>query len=81
MSLFESRLLAEGLRAVEGDSPSVSTCVDKSSESDFESLLLKRAQQRDQALQISVLFSHFKRVVKNCYALLSLLLFMPAMIP
>lgn len=76
MTLFESRLVAEGLRAIEGESPTLSACLDKSNGSNFESLLLERAKQQDQKLQISVRFAHFKKITKNLYSLLALLLFM-----
>ncbi|MCP4323258.1 MAG: DUF2868 domain-containing protein [Psychromonas sp.] len=75
MSLFESRLLAEGVRAVEGESPILSTITPKSQVSSFESLLLLRAQHDKNSAYISALFSHFNKVSKNLYTILALLLF------
>lgn len=75
MKLFESRLLAEGVRAIEGHSPTLSTCAQKAKEQSFETLLLARAQEKDQKLEISVLFTHFKKVISNVYLLLALLVF------
>ncbi|WP_022940356.1 DUF2868 domain-containing protein [Psychromonas hadalis] len=76
MTLFESRLLAEGLRAIEGESPTLSTCITENNGSGFETLLLDRAKLHDKKLQISIRFTHFKKITKNLYTLLALLLFM-----
>lgn len=73
MSLFQQRLLAEGVRAAEGDYPASTPILNKA-ESSFELLLLDRAKQLDSELQISALFTHFKVLTKNLFALLSVLL-------
>jgi hypothetical protein len=74
LSLFQQRLLAEGVRAAEGDYPALSTPILNKAETRFELLLLERAKQLDQTLQISALFTHFKRLTNNLFALLSVLL-------
>jgi hypothetical protein len=74
LSLFQQRLLAEGVRAAEGDYPALSAPPLSNADADFELLLLDRAKQLDQELQISVLFTHFKALTKNVFILLSLLL-------
>ena len=75
MDLFEQRLLAEGIRAIEGDSPALSTPASAKPTVAFEERLLQRAVALDSQLQISPLFSHFKGLTKNLFSLLSLLLF------
>ena len=65
MSQFESRLLAEGVRTIEGASPELLTYTNQSSEKSFEGLVLDRANQQDPQLQVSPLFSHFKKLTKN----------------
>jgi hypothetical protein len=75
LSLFQQRLLAEGVRAAEGDYPVLSAPILNKAESSFELLLLDRAEQLDQKLQISALFNHFKGLTKNLFVLLSVLLF------
>jgi len=74
LSLFQQRLLAEGVRAAEGDYPALSTPILNNTDASFELLLLERAKQLDQELQISALFSHFKVLTKTLFALLSVLL-------
>lgn len=74
MSLFQQRLLAEGVRAAEGDFPALPTTTFNKASARFELLLLERAAQLDQQLQISALFSHFKVLTKNLFALLAVLL-------
>ncbi|ABM05178.1 conserved hypothetical protein [Psychromonas ingrahamii 37] len=74
MSLFQQRLLAEGVRTVESDYPALSAPILNKAEASFELLLLDRAKQLDQALQISTLFTHFKALTNNLFALLSVLL-------
>lgn len=73
MSLFQQRLLAEGVRAAEGDYPALFSPALNKAEASFELLLLDRAQQLDQKLQISTLFSHFKRLTNTLFVLLSML--------
>lgn len=80
MSLFESRLLAEGLRAVEGASPTRSTFSGNTQGSSFESLLLKRAKRDQNRLLISAQFIHFDKVTQNLFRLLALLVFVFAAI-
>jgi len=74
LSLFQQRLLAEGVRAAEGDYPALTTPILNKAETGFEPLLLERAKQLDQGLQISALFSHFKLLTKTLFALVSVLL-------
>jgi len=76
LSQFESRLLAEGVRTIEGASPEQLTHTNKSNEKSFEALVLDRANQKDHQLQISSLFSHFKKLTKNFYRLFACLLFL-----
>jgi len=76
LSQFESRLLAEGVRTIEGASPEQFTYTSQSNEKSFEALVLDHANQKDQQLQVSPLFSHFKKLTKNFYRLFALLLFM-----
>lgn len=74
MDLFEQRLLAEGLRAIEGDSPTLSASTSFVSEQrqiSFEKALLQRALQLDPQLQISALFLHFKRLTTRLFVLLA----------
>lgn len=73
MNLFQQRLLAEGLRAVEGDSPALDSPLLGNPSAGFEPLLLQRGQQLDDRLQISTLFAHFKVLTKNLFVLLSVL--------
>ena len=73
MSLFQQRLLAEGLRAVEGDYPTLDSPLLGNPGVGFEPLLLQRGQQLDDRLQISTLFAHFKVLTKNLFVLLSVL--------
>ena len=75
MKLFEQRLLAEGLRAIEGDSPALSVPVSEKLATSFEGRLLQRAVTLDPQLQITMLFSHFKGLAKNLFILFALLLF------
>ncbi len=75
MDLFQQRLLAEGIRAVEGDSPALSTPISEKPGVSFDKSVLQRALQLDSQLQISALFSHFKDLTKNLFTLLSVLLF------
>jgi len=75
LSHFESRLLAEGVRAVEGESPSLSTSISNAQSSSFEKLLLLRAKHDQNSPQISALFSHFHKVTKNLYSLFAFILF------
>lgn len=74
MSLFQQRLLAEGVRAAEGDYPTLPSPGLNKAETSFELLLLERAKQLDPELQISALFTHFKLLTNNLFALLSVLL-------
>lgn len=74
MTLFQQRLLAEGVRAAEGDDPVLSSPRLNRAKAGFESLLLARAQQLDQKLQISALFSHFNSLMQGLFALLAVLL-------
>ena len=77
MDLFEQRLLAEGLRTIEGDSPTLSAGAQPNSgqkQVNFEKALLQRALQLDPQLQISALFLHFKRLTSRLFTLLAVLL-------
>jgi len=74
LSLFQQRLLAEGVRAAEGDYPALTTPMLNKAETSFEPLLLERAKQLDQGLQISALFTHFKLLTKTLFALFAVLL-------
>jgi len=76
LSQFESRLLAEGVRTIEGASPEQFTYTNQSNETSFEALVLDRANQHDHQLQVSPLFSHFKKLTKNFYRLFACLLFL-----
>ncbi|MCG6200214.1 DUF2868 domain-containing protein [Psychromonas antarctica] len=73
MSLFQQRLLAEGVRTVEGDYPTLDSPSLGKAGAEFETLLLQRAQHLDGQLQISGLFSHFKALTKKLFILLSVL--------
>ncbi|MCW8994459.1 MAG: DUF2868 domain-containing protein [Psychromonas sp.] len=75
MDLFEQRLVAEGVRAIEGDSPALSAPVSRDAAMSFEERLLQRAVALDPQLQIAALFTHFKGLTRNLFAVLSLLLF------
>ena len=75
VDLFEQRLLAEGVRAVEGDSPALTASVLEKANSSFEERLLQRSVALDPQLQISALFSHFQGLTKNLFILLALFLF------
>lgn len=75
MSQFESRLLVEGVRAIEGVTPNQHIERYKSDENCFETLLFQRAKELDNNLQISTLFAHFKKLTKNIYRLFALILF------
>ena len=75
MELFEQRLLAEGLRAIEADSPALSAPVSAKPAVGFEERLLQRAVALDPQLQMASLFSRFQGVTKNLFALLALFLF------
>jgi hypothetical protein len=74
VELFEQRLLAEGVRAIEGDSPSLSTKVLSKSNQSFEERLLTRAQSLDIELQLSPLLGHFKALSKRLFSVLAILL-------
>lgn len=75
MSQFDSRLLVEGVRAIEGVTPTqhINSC--KSADNSFEALLIQRAKEQDNNLQISSLFAHFKALTKNIYRLFAFILF------
>jgi hypothetical protein len=75
LTLFESRLLAEGIRSVEDDSLTLTACININKEKSFESLLFERAELQNKSLQISGLFLHFKKLISNLYLLLAILLF------
>ena len=75
MSQFESRLLAEGVRTVEGASPNQTTYPHQSNEKNFECLVLDRAHEYDTKFQISPLFEHFNKLTKNFHRLCALLMF------
>jgi hypothetical protein len=72
---FEQRLLAEGLRAIEGDSPTLSSSAPVKAANGFEDRLLQRAVALEPQLQISPLFLHFKALIKSLHRLLALFLF------
>ena len=74
MELFEQRLLAEGIRAIEGDAPSLSTKSLSNSNQSFEERLLSRAQGLDIELQLSPLLGHFKVLSKHLFSVLAILL-------
>ena len=71
---FEQRLLAEGLRAIEGDSPALSAPLALQPTASFENLLLQRAVALAPQLHIAPLFSHFKGLTKGLFAFLAVLL-------
>lgn len=75
MKLFETRLLTEGVKSVEGDSLTLAACINISKEKSFESLLFERTEIKNKSLQISSLFLHFKKVISNIYVLLAILVF------
>ena len=75
MSQFESCLLAEGVRAVEGTTPVQGVHAAKGNEQSFETLVFERATEYDQRLQISALFLHFKKLTRNFFRLFAALLF------
>ncbi|WP_157600995.1 DUF2868 domain-containing protein [Psychromonas ossibalaenae] len=75
MNRFQQILLAEGVRAVEGDSPSLAEHAEDKSALSFEQLVLYRAGQLDLRLQISPLFVHFKRLFVNLSFFLFFVLF------
>ncbi|GLS90544.1 membrane protein [Psychromonas marina] len=75
MSQFESRLLVEGVRAIEGASPNQPTQFIKSKNKSFEALLFERAEELDITLQLTPLFKHFQKLTKNLYSLFAFLLF------
>ena len=74
MDLFEQRLLAEGIRAVEGDFPALSAPASTVPTGSFDKLLLQRAVALEPQLQITTLFLHFKGISKNLFTLLALFL-------
>jgi len=75
LSLFRARLLTEGIRVIEGESPIQSTYSSKSKSATFEQLLFERTNIHKQSSEINSLFSHFDRLLKNFYRLFALLLF------
>ncbi|WP_051302881.1 DUF2868 domain-containing protein [Psychromonas aquimarina] len=75
MNLFQQILLAEGVRAVEGDSPCSAEHAEDQSSLSFEQRLLRRAAQLDLRLQISPLFAHFKRLFTNLSFCLCFIIF------
>lgn len=74
MSLYHKRLLAEGIRIIEGAIPSASFNADYSSLS-FQQALDKRTQLADLRYQVSPIFTHFKRLLKLFSGLMAALFF------
>lgn len=74
MALFEQRLLAEGVRAIEGDIPVLSAKASNKLNQSFEERLLTRAQGLDNELQLSPLLGHFKILSKRLFSVLAILL-------
>ena len=75
MEQFEQRLLAEGLRAIEGDSPTLLVSENVQSVFSFEGQLLQRARALDPQLHISPLFQHFKGLTKTLFSVLAICVF------
>jgi hypothetical protein len=76
LKLFDNRLLAEGLRAIEDNSLTLPACIKISEEKSFESLLLERAESHEQSSAIESLFLHFKKVISNIFSLLFVFVFL-----
>tara|TARA_R110001583_G_scaffold30866_3_gene106182 strand:- start:4028 stop:5458 length:1431 start_codon:yes stop_codon:yes gene_type:complete len=75
LKLFENRLLAEGLRALESHSLTLLACIKKSDEKSFESLLIERAQNHEKCSEINDLFLHFNKIIMNTFYLLFVVVF------
>lgn len=75
MSQFKSRLLAEGVRAIEGVTPQQTITLPESASTSFQSLLLARASAFDSEQAISQLFSHFERMTRHVLRVFGLLMF------
>jgi len=75
LSQFKSRLLSEGVRAIEGASPDLVNDTHKSHEKDFETLVYERAIDKNLTLHVSPLFAHFNKLVTHFYRLFACLLF------
>lgn len=73
VDLFEQRLLAEGLRATEGDSPALSAPLAVKPAASFENLLLQRAVALASKQKITACFAHFKGLSKGLFTLLAVL--------
>lgn len=71
MDLFEQRTLAEGLRAIEGESPNLSISSSYTEQDTFESRLLQRVALLDSKLKLSSVLVRFKAVSRNLFILLS----------
>ncbi|WP_413700981.1 hypothetical protein ACLKMH_04160 [Psychromonas sp. KJ10-10] len=75
MKLFEARLLVEGLRVTEANSLTLPQGIKVNGDKTFESLLIERAQNHQQRLNIETLFAHFKKISANIFWLLSIFTF------
>ncbi|MEH6451888.1 MAG: DUF2868 domain-containing protein [Psychromonas sp.] len=73
MATFEQRLLAEGVRIIEEETPELSVDTLDNQSVSFEQLLLQRSQLIDKDLDISSLFSHFKSATRTIFFIFSLL--------
>ena len=73
MASFEQRLLAEGIRTIEDDTPKLSLDRPANQSSSFEKQLLQRALSIDNKLGISALLLHFKHATRTLFVLASLL--------
>jgi len=74
VALFEQRLLAEGIRAIEGDVPSLSIKASSKLNQSFQEAVLTRAQDIDKTLQLSPLIAHFNALSKRLFSVLAILL-------
>ena len=74
MALFEQRLLAEGIRAIEGDVPSLSMKASSELNQSFQEAVLTRAQDIDKTLKLSPLLMHFNALSKRLFSVLAILL-------
>lgn len=73
MATFEQRLLAEGIRIIEEETPKLSVDTIDNQSVSFEELLLQRSKLIDKKLDISSLFAHFKRATRSIFFIFSLL--------
>ena len=75
MKLFENRLLAEGLRAIEHNATNLLAYIKISEDKHFEALLLERAKNHDQSSFIDDTFAHLKKIIANTFRFLFVMAF------